>query len=127
MHSDTPGKIPDWTLNTIEMNNTRHSEVDILKSLKQRGYTHNFLVRNGRLYAHDYKGIAYKPSQCLIEVQYRFEGFSNPSDMSIVYGIRTNDNKRGSLVVAYGPKANFDVAEFIRRVPEVISSNPGPV
>jgi hypothetical protein len=47
---------------------------------------------------------------------YRFEGISNPDDMSILYAIETSDGRRGTLVDAYGFYSDDETGEFINQV-----------
>ncbi len=63
------------------------------------------------------------PNDIQIVAEHRYEGISNPSDMSILYVIETNKGEKGTFLMAYGPEANFDDAEFFRRVPESNVSN----
>ena len=38
--------------------------------------------------------------------------------MSILYIIKTSKGEKGTFLMAYGPEANFDDADFFRRVPQ---------
>jgi hypothetical protein len=51
---------------------------------------------------------------------YRFEGMSDPSDMSIVYVLETTEGQHGYSLNAYGVYDNHGQAydNFIRAVPE---------
>ncbi|TDW96924.1 hypothetical protein [Dinghuibacter silviterrae] len=62
----------------------------------------------------------YKPSELLITKVFRFEGVSDPSDMSIVYVFDLGANTYGYSVNAYGVYDDQDAAydNFIREVPE---------
>lgn len=76
--------------------------VEALQDLKEKGYTHDFRVKNDIIECATDDTVL-KPSQCKVEVAYRFEGESNPSDMSAVYGIASLDGQhKGILVSAYG-------------------------
>lgn len=76
--------------------------VEALQELKKNGFTHNFRVK-GDVIECSTDDTILKPGQCKVEEAYRFEGESNPSDMSIVYGITSRDGKhKGILVSAYG-------------------------
>lgn len=68
------------------------------------------------------KGRCYSPQELEIVKTYRFEGASDPSDMEIIYVIRTNDGITGYSLDAYGAysshenEAGYD--NFIRQIPE---------
>ena len=48
---------------------------------------------------------------------HRFEGISDPDDMSIVYAIESRDGTRGTLVDAFGVYSNPAVTRVLERVP----------
>jgi hypothetical protein len=64
-------------------------------------------------------GKVFAPSDVQIVNFYRFEGSSNPDDMSILYAIETNDGLKGTLVDAYGTYAAPEVNEFILEVERI--------
>ena len=51
-----------------------------------------------------------------IEQVYRYEGDSNPSDESTVYGIASKDGLRGILVTAYGAYTDGMSAAMLRKL-----------
>ena len=61
----------------------------------------------------------YSPEEVIIVNFYRFEGASDPDDMSILYAIETNDGVKGTLVDAYGPYASPEVNQFILAVENI--------
>ena len=61
----------------------------------------------------------YAPADVKIANFFRFEGPSNPDDMSILYAIETNDGVKGTLVDAYGTYASPEVNEFILEVERI--------
>ncbi len=64
--------------------------------------------------------VFYQPDGLQIIKVYRFEGISDPSDMSIIYVMETTDGLRGYSLNAYGMYDNkgMDFDNFIRLVPE---------
>lgn len=68
------------------------------------------------------KGKSYQPEQLEIVKVYRFEGASDPSDMGILYILRTADGLVGYSLDAYGAYSSHQQEEgydnFIRRIPE---------
>ena len=75
------------------------------------GFTANFNVMDGLLHHAD-SGKSYQPEQVHVVDFFRFEGVSDPDDNDILYLIRTNDGRRGTLADAYGIYASPDVGEF---------------
>lgn len=64
-------------------------------------------------------GKVFAPSDVQVVNFFRFEGASNPDDMSILYAIETNDGLKGTLVDAYGTYASPEVNEFILEVERI--------
>ena len=68
------------------------------------------------------KGKYYQPEQMEILKTFRFEGASNPSDMEILYILRTEDGLIGYSQDAYGAYSSHDgeagYDNFIRRIPQ---------
>lgn len=98
------------------MENLAKSEKKYIAEYQQKGYTANFRIKEGSMHLNDEN--LYKPDDVFIVAQHRFEGMSNPADLSILYVIETVDKKKGTLLAAYGPTGNLDAAEFFKEVPE---------
>ncbi len=76
--------------------------LDALKDLVERGYTEDFNVDLDMMQCRE-KDIKMTVDEFEIDEFYRFEGASNPSDMSILYAISSEKyNIKGTLVSAYG-------------------------
>jgi hypothetical protein len=93
------------------------NEKDYIDIYQDKGYIANFYFKEGKLINTESKR-EYSPNDIYIVAEHRYEGMSNPSDMSILYVIKTSDGERGTFLMAYGPEANFDDSEFFRNVPE---------
>lgn len=71
------------------------------RDLEKRGYTTSYILRpNGIEDSESHKLLP--PSSFVIDEFHRFEGESNPSDMSIIFAICTDDGDKGILIDAYG-------------------------
>ena len=93
------------------------SLVNVEKKLTDDGFIHNFRVADGRLELLDDKITKnYSPEDVTIVDFYRFEGESNPDDMSILYAIQANDGLKGTISSAYGTYADTDTYEFFKAV-----------
>lgn len=95
---------------------TYMAELDrCLQKLEQRGYTEQFQVHDSQLYG-VHSGKSFLPGEISAINFYRFEGISNPSDMSIMYAIETYDGAKGTLIDAYGVYASQEIADFMQNV-----------
>ncbi|MBF9235816.1 hypothetical protein I2I05_00260 [Hymenobacter sp. BT683] len=99
------------------------SLVNVEKQLKKDGFTQDFNVVDGRLQTigHDSEK-SYAPSEVTIVDFYRFEGESDPDDMSILYALEANDGVRGTISSAYGTYGDTDALEFLKEV-ETLGKN----
>ncbi|MDX6183905.1 hypothetical protein SGQ44_17360 [Flavobacterium sp. Fl-77] len=92
-------------------------EVNYIEKYQNEGYTTNFLFDKGCLVDSETK-YAYQPDEIFIVAHHRYEGMSDPDDMSILYAINTKDQKRGTHLIGYGPMADLEEAEFFKDIPE---------
>ena len=105
----------------MKNNNTKH-ETEYLKEYKEKGFTDNFRIANGVLISSE-TGKKYGATELLIRGENRFEGISNPSDLSILYAIEAKDGAKGTIVTAYGPSADVSIYEFLKKIPEAEGDN----
>lgn len=87
---------------------------DALDGLRQRGFTTSFDVVDGRLKSQQ-TGRLYAPEVIRIVEHHRYEGASNPDDMSVVYAIETIGDERGVVVDAFGTYGNPGLGDLLRR------------
>ena len=65
-------------------------------------------------------GKFYQPEELMIIKTYRFEGETDPGDMSVVYILEANDGTIGYTMDAYGVYSNHGddgYDDFIRKIP----------
>jgi hypothetical protein len=86
-----------------------------LNKLEAEGYTDQYRVEKGRL-CDLTNNKKYKPKDVKAVNFYRFEGISNPDDMSILYAIETSDGRKGTLVDAYGFYSDDETGEFLNQI-----------
>lgn len=84
----------------------------------KRGFSENFKLGAGGLTT-EAEGKFYLPTEVKIEDFYRFEGYSDPNDNSILYLIETADGRKGLLVDAYGAYADARISKFVSAVEEI--------
>ncbi|MCX7547236.1 hypothetical protein OS188_04640 [Xanthomarina sp. F1114] len=97
--------------------NQDRNELDIIEKYQKKGYTCNFTCENNFLVELESKN-KYQPQQITILREHRFEGLSNPSDMSILYVIETDDNLKGLVTASYGGGSDTSVGEFFKEIPK---------
>ena len=105
---------PPWP----EGMNTLSECLDIAGS---RGYTAEFSVSEKGLCVAGQESY-FKPDETHIHNFYRFEGNSDPNDMSILYLIETASGIKGTLIDAYGTYAESRISEFIKAVKDIHKS-----
>jgi hypothetical protein len=99
--------------------------VDALADLNKRGYSANLTLDEDTVNAND-QNIQMYADDFEIKEFYRFEGITNPSDMSIVYAIESEKyNLKGVLVNAYGTYANNSSSAIEAKLnhPQIAASN----
>jgi hypothetical protein len=88
---------------------------EAVEGLQKRGYTANFEFLNKTFTAIN-SGKTFMPDDLTIVEHHRFEGMSDPDDMSVLYVIKAKDGTRGTIADAFGPQANPDLGSFLKRV-----------
>jgi hypothetical protein len=88
---------------------------DATRDLERRGFTANFEPIGKALHVLG-KEKTYQPGELTILEHHRFEGASDPDEMSVVYAIEATDGTRGVLVDAYGVYSNPDLSTFLKDV-----------
>lgn len=86
-----------------------------LNKLESEGYTDQYKVEKGKLTDLS-NNKKYKARDVKAVNFFRFEGLTNPEDMSILYAIETSDGRKGVLIDAYGLYADDDTSAFMQEV-----------
>src|SRR5262249_34982358 len=87
-----------------------------LDDLARRGFTEHFEAAADGLRGTE-GGRTFKAAELVIRELHRFEGVSDPDDMSIVYAIESRDGTRGTLVDAFGVYSDPAVSRVLEDVP----------
>ena len=95
------------------------SLINVEAKLNRDGFTRNFRVCDNRLQSFENPDKTYDVEDVRIVDFYRFEGESNPDDMSILYAIQCNDGTRGTISNSYGPMADADIDTFLVQVQDM--------
>lgn len=85
-----------------------------IEEMRNEGYTHDFKQCENHLTC-EKLSKDFKPAEFTIEHTYRFEGMTNPSDNSVLYGIEASDGTKGILIDAYGVYADAISPEMIEK------------
>lgn len=91
------------------------AEAAAIDALERRGFTSSFLADAGGLRVAGSKR-SIPPEHVVIRDYCRFEGVSDPDDMSIVYALESEDGTRGILVDAFGAYADREVGAVLDRM-----------
>ena len=106
----------------VQKSNDRPTDMTDLdkcqKKMAEKGFTHQFQATERGLKDIE-TGDMYSPAEVAVPNFFRFEGISDPDDMSILYVIQTADGHKGTLVDAYGTYADPNVAEFMLEVDNI--------
>jgi hypothetical protein len=109
--------------------NDYSSLIDATEDLNKRGYTSDFKIvepegPDESCYLESLStGNTYSSDELTIREHYRFEGPSNPDDMSVVYAVESKDGERGVIIDAFGTYSSRRVAKFIQGIPIELDSS----
>lgn len=104
-------------MSTQDMKEFRTPLTEKLAELDKKGYDTQFKFEEGVLKDRS-SHKNYQAQELIINEEFRFEGESNPGDMSILYAIETKDGTRGTVTDAYGTYSDNELGEFMNRVKE---------
>jgi hypothetical protein len=88
---------------------------EAVEDLKNRGFTANFEFLSQAFRDVD-TGRVFQADELTIVEHYRFEGASDPDDMSVVYAIESASGTKGIIADAFGTYANPGLGRFLDRV-----------
>ena len=85
------------------------------------GYTEGFIWVDDQLMSAD-RSRSYRPGELTSVEEYRFEGMTNPGDMSILIVLEASDGTKGYAISSYGPTADEKLVKFLDEVPKRIET-----
>ena len=103
---------------TMLIRNEMNTLSETMNDLKEDGYTDDFEIEKELLVGKE-TSKRYHSDELTIKKVYRFEGNSDPADMSILYAIETNDGDKGVYVDAfgtYGDQSSDTASDFLQQV-----------
>ncbi|HMS33708.1 MAG TPA: phosphoribosylpyrophosphate synthetase [Ignavibacteria bacterium] len=89
---------------------------ETIEKFRTKQFIHDFHIKDDYLVC-DETGEKFSAEELIIERTGRYEGDSNPDDMSVIYAITANSGTQGILIDAFGAYSNPAISEFIRNVP----------
>ena len=89
--------------------------VEAIEELKKRGFIADFEFLDQTFRDVD-SGRTFKADEITIVEHYRFEGASDPDDMSVVYAIESNDGLKGIVADAFDLYGNPDLDRFLEKL-----------
>ncbi|SDM61526.1 hypothetical protein [Kriegella aquimaris] len=92
-------------------------EKNLIEKYQEKGFSANFYFKSEKLVASESKA-EFSPKEVYIVAEHRYEGMSNPSDMSILYVLETKTGEKGTFLQAYGPNAQSEAAAFFNEIPD---------
>jgi hypothetical protein len=96
---------------------TEMTDLEIcMRRLEEKGYSDQYRVETGKLVSTKDPKKRYKAKDVIAANFFRFEGITDPDDMSILYAIETADGNKGTLVDAYGLYADDGTSQFMKEV-----------
>lgn len=75
---------------------------DAIRRLQADGYTGNWFANDDRALESNESGEVFDPAEVEIDHILRFEGESDPGDMSILFALRTPSGDRGIYSAPFG-------------------------
>jgi len=89
--------------------------VEAIEDLKKRGFTANFEFLD-QAFRDVNSGRTFTADDLTIVEHYRFEGASDPDDMSVIYALKSHDGTTGIIADAFGTYANPSLGRFLEKV-----------
>lgn len=91
-------------------------EMPAIRRLERSGYTAEFVAEGGDTLRVSGTERRYAAADARIHDFYRFEGTSDPDDMSVIYAVEMADGTRGMLIDAFGTYADPALTAILDRM-----------
>lgn len=89
--------------------------LNLQNGLEKDGYSHHFTFRDGRVFD-PASNRQFSAVDLRIDDFFRFEGPSDPDNLSVVYALSSSSGEKGLLIDAFGTYGDPALAEFMRHV-----------
>ncbi len=88
---------------------------EAIRKLEERGFSAQFKLEPNGLKSLE-SGQIYLPENLKIVEYHRFEGMSNPSDMSVIFALVAESGELGIIVMNYGAGMDLQLVSFLDNV-----------
>lgn len=88
---------------------------EAVRSLKALGFEADFEYVDGAFRIVNSE-CAFGGQELSIVEHHRFEGISDPDDMSVLYAVEASDGTRGTIVDAFGVYANPELGAALQKI-----------
>ena len=95
--------------------NQYETMVEALAKLQKQGYSHSFKIQNDKALCLETKDEIAPEDMTIVEF-HRFEGDTDPGDMSIIYVVECENGINGCLIDAYGSYADEEMSSFLQKI-----------
>jgi len=85
-----------------------------INELKKQGYKEDFEIEHAEAIKCLGTKNLYPPEAIHVKGVFRFEGDTNPADMSVLYALEADDGVKGLVVDSFGPKSNEYLDDFVK-------------
>ncbi len=102
----------------MELGHKMSTLSQVTEILRKKGYNEDFEMTEKGFTATK-TGTTLSPEKIKIRKVYRFEGESDPDDMSVLFAMETDEGIKGILIDAYGTYAGNEpeaLSEFLKKV-----------
>jgi hypothetical protein len=89
---------------------------DAVRRLQAQGYTGNWFATPDHKLACDETGEVVDPADVVIDHILRFEGQSDPGDMTILFALQAPSGQKGVYSAAFGANTSTDDVEVMARM-----------
>jgi hypothetical protein len=100
----------------MKRNNNYETMLEATEQLMLRGYTGNFSINQDGLLTEGVDIAVYGPNDVELHEFHRFEGYTNPSDLSILYAVETKSGEKGLVVDSFGVYGSEHISAFMNNV-----------
>jgi len=84
-------------------------------SLKERGFTNSYKLKQGRLHCFENNRI-YSADDVKIVEYHRFEGMTDPGSSSVIFALQAKDGSKGTIISTYGAYMDAGLTSFLDNV-----------
>ncbi|HMQ68789.1 MAG TPA: phosphoribosylpyrophosphate synthetase [Ignavibacteria bacterium] len=89
---------------------------ETIERFRSKQFIYDFYVKDNLLQCNE-TNEKFKAADIAIDKTVRYEGESDPGDMSIIFAITAKSGTMGILIDAFGAYSDSRISEFIKKVP----------